>query len=72
MFIKSILILLILFTVFAAGGVLAVWIMISCYATDPDYWNNKIEPLLKDTREWVDSGNKLINYPPDRIKKFIQ
>ena len=68
---KVILISLILFTVFVAGGVLAVWIMISCYATDPDYWNNNIEPLLKDIREWVDAGNKLINYPSERFKNFM-
>jgi hypothetical protein len=68
---KVILISLILFTVFVAGGVLAVWIMISCYATDPDYWNNNIEPLLKDIREWVDAGNRLIDYPPERFKSFM-
>lgn len=68
---KVILISLILFTAFVAGGVLAVWIMISCYATDPDYWNNNIEPLLKDIREWVDAGNRLIDYPPERFKSFM-
>jgi len=43
MFIKIVLALLIIFTAVAIGGVLAFWMLISCYATDPNYWNNKIE-----------------------------
>jgi hypothetical protein len=68
---KVILISLIIFTVFVIGAVLALWLIISCYATDPDYWNRNIEPLLKDAREWVDAGNRLINYPPERFKSFM-
>lgn len=71
MFIKIILISLIILTVFVIGAVWTLWIIISCYATDPDYWNKNMEPLLKDVREWVDAGNKLINYPPERFKNFI-
>ena len=71
MFIKVILILLTIFTVLIIGAIWALWVIISCYATDPDYWNRNIEPLLKDTREWVDAGNKLINYPPERFKSFM-
>lgn len=71
MFIKIVLALLIIFTAIAIGGILAFWVLVSCYATDPNYWNNKIEPFLKDVREWVDAGNKVKNYPTDRLEKFI-
>lgn len=45
-------------------------IIIWCYTSDVDFWNRKIQPALKDAREWVDAGNRLKDYPVDRLKKL--
>lgn len=52
------------------GGALATWVMIWCYAEDPDFWNRRIQPILTDLRDWIDAGNKLKDYPKDRLKKL--
>ena len=63
-------ILLIVFGLIYIGAMLALTIIIWCYAEDPNFWNRKIQPILTDVRDWVDAGNKLSKYPIDRIDKF--
>ena len=67
-FLWIIFILLIAFGLIYIGGMLALTIIIWCYAEDPTFWNNRIQPILTDVRDWVDAGNRLKDYPMNRIK----
>ena len=67
-FLWIIFILLIAFGLIYIGGMLALTIVIWCYAEDPIFWNNRIQPILTDVRDWVDAGNRLKDYPMNRIK----
>ena len=66
----------IIFIVLIAGGLIYVGSLIAislavwCYAEDPVFWNERIQPLLTDLRDWVDAGNKIRNYPKERFNKF--
>ena len=50
------------------GGFITLIIMVWCYSEDPNFLNRKIQPLLTDIRDWVDAGNRIWNYPADRLK----
>ena len=69
-FLWIIFILLIALGLIYLGGLIMMSIIIWCYTSDVDFWNRKIQPALKDAREWVDAGNKLRDYPADRLKKL--
>ncbi len=52
------------------GFFLAIFLLVDIYTTDHAYWNTRILPILDDVKDWVDSGNKLKNYPKERMDRF--
>lgn len=63
-------ILLIVIGLLWLGSFIGFGLITWCYATDPDFWNRNIQPLLKDLREWVDAGNRIKDYPKERLDKL--
>lgn len=69
-FLWIVFIILIAFGLIYIGGMIALSIIIWIYARDPEFWNTRIQPYLTDLRDWVDAGNKIKDYPKDRLDKF--